>query len=451
MRLTLPSTRGRDQGTALATLEFISPTAAIIARPPSRVALGVVWIMASLFGCLLAIIGLLPIDRVVAAEGRLVPLSPTILVQPLETSIIRSFEVRPNQLVRAGELLARLDPTFATADLATLTSQHASLAAEVARLEAEAAGERYRPEPGQFGALQAAIFAQREAERTFRIENFRQRMRSLSETMQRGEVEAQQLERRLAVAGQIEGMRRELERAQVGSRLNALMSTDSRIEVQRGIGVAQSQARSAARDLAAVQAEHDAYGSQWRAQVVKDLAERRGSLNDVQENLTKAQLRRQLVELRAPADAVVLELGKTSVGAVLAPGELLVSLVPLNSALEVDAQVQPRDMGFVAIGDPVKIKFETYPYIRHGTADGTVRTISEDTTRNREAATPQGERPYYRARVTLDAANLRNLPADFRLMPGMPVQADIVVGDRTILQYLFQRVLRPFREGMREP
>lgn len=441
--------------TSRAVLEFVSPAAAAIARPPSRVAASVVWILASLSAALLLLMGTLPVDRIVAASGHLVALSPTILIQPLETSIVRSFEVRPNQVVRAGQLIARLDPTFAGADLATLESQQASLDAEVARLQAEAADAEYVPGPGQFAALQAAIFAQRRAERGFRLESFVQKAQSLEEVIRRSNAEVQQLQQRLAVVSQIETMRRDLERAQVGSRLNSLAASDNKYQIQGSLATADGQLRAAARDLAGVRAEQEAYQGQWRGQVAQDLADKRRSLNEVRENLSKARLRRDLVEMRAPADSVVLDLGKTSVGAVLSPGELLVSLVPLNTVLEVDAEVRPRDVGFVAVGDRVKVKFETYPYVRHGTADGTVRTLSEDTTRSPDAAQQQQpsqlQQRNYRARVTLDTVKLRNLPADFRLMPGMPVEADIVVGERTMLGYLFERAVPPFLEGMREP
>jgi hypothetical protein len=186
-------------------------------------------------------------------------------------------------------------------------------------------------------------------------------MRSFQESIARGQAELAQLQQRARIAGQIEDMRRELERVQIGSRLNSLIATDSRLEVQRGMANTEGSMRSAARDLAVVSAEMDSYIGQWRSELAQQLAERRRTLADVTENLTKAQLRRDLVEFRAPVDAVVLELGKTSVGAVLAPGEQLVSLVPLDTALLIDAEVLPRDLGFVGVGDRVALKFETFP------------------------------------------------------------------------------------------
>lgn len=430
-------------------LEFISPTAAVIARKPAPLARGIVWIVAAMFASIVALMALMPTDRVVSATARVISTTPNILVQPLEASIVRSFDVRPNQVVRRGELIARLDPTFAGADLASLRAQENSLAAEVARLEAEASGQDYNGGATPAEALQAAIFAQRKAERSFRIESFQQRMRSFQESIARGQAELTQLQQRARIAGQIEDMRRELERVQIGSRLNSLIATDSRLEVQRGMANTEGSMRSAARDLAVVSAEMDGYIGQYRSELAQQLAERRRTLSDVMENLTKAQLRRDLVEFRAPVDAVVLELGKTSVGAVLAPGEQLVSLVPLDTTLLIDAEVLPRDLGFVGVGDRVALKFETFPYVRHGTARGTVTSISEDTTRRPEG---QPNAPStYRTRISIDEMNLRNLPAEFRLLPGMPVQADIIVGRRTPLRYFFERAVPGLTEGMREP
>ncbi|MBC7434248.1 MAG: HlyD family secretion protein, partial [Rubritepida sp.] len=129
-------------------------------------------------------------------------------------------------------------------------------------------------------------------------------------------------------------------------------------------------------------------------------------------------------------------------------GELLVSLVPLNAELVIDGAVSTQDLGFVAAGDRVAIKFDSFPYIRHGTGRGTVRTISEDAIRQDPDTRQQLQTPFFRARISIEDVSLRNLPADFRLVPGMPVTSDIVVGSRTLLGYLFERaVSRPQAVG----
>src|SRR6476660_7058296 len=119
-----------------AILEFQWPSTAIINAPVPRSARGIVWMITSMVFVLIAATGLIPIDRVVTARGVVVSQTPTILVQPLETAIVRSIDVREGQRVRSGDVLARLDPTFAEADLVALEDQANSLEAEVARLRA---------------------------------------------------------------------------------------------------------------------------------------------------------------------------------------------------------------------------------------------------------------------------------------------------------------------------
>ena len=154
------------------------------------------WMITSMVVVLIVASALIPIDQVVTAQGIVVSQSPTILVQPLETSIVRSIDVREGQRVRAGDVLARLDPTFAAADLATLAAQVTSLEAEVARLQAEAAGKPFSytgTDPSWL--LQAAIHAHRMAEFDSKIENFRHKADELASVISRAESDADGLSR----------------------------------------------------------------------------------------------------------------------------------------------------------------------------------------------------------------------------------------------------------------
>jgi len=198
----------------------------------------------------------------------------------------------------------------------------------------------------------------------------------------------------------------------------------------------------------------------WHADVSEKLAEATGKLSDARESLNKAQLRRQLVELRAERDATVLTVAKVSVGSVLQSGQQFITLVPADAPLEIEANISGREDGFVHVGDPVAIKFDTFPFIQYGLAYGTVRTMSADSfTAQDEQRNPTGFVPvpgnsgdtYYRARIGIDRVDLHDTPPNFRLMPGMPVTADVKVGKRTVMSYLLGRVLPVVSEGMREP
>jgi HlyD family secretion protein len=470
MQLSLPHSpraiepvEDRNDPTLPAILEFQSPSAGVLAAPIPRSARGAVWTITSLFFACLLPMGLIPIDRVVVAQGKVVSQAPTTVVQPLETAIVRSINVREGQTVQAGEILARLDPTFAAADVGALQAQVSSLQAEVSRLQAEAEGKPFvytGLDPTL--SLQAAIYAQRASERTFRLENYQQKISGLIATASRSQADANAYRQRLDVAKSVEGMRKELEKLHVGSRLNSLAATDNRLEMNRGLDTAIQTTESAKRDLAALMAERDAYQQNWRAEVSQKLAEQTRGLSDARENLNKAQLRRQLVELRAERDATVLTIAKVSVGSVLQSGDQFITLVPMDVPLEVEANISGRDDGFVHVGDPVAIKFDTFPYHQYGMATGAVRTISADSFTGADEArsrtgigavpVPQGStEPFFRTRVAIDAVNLHDVPPGFHIAPGMPVTADIKVGKRTVLSYLLGRVLPVASEGMREP
>jgi hemolysin D len=439
-------------------LEFQWPSTAIVNATVPRSARGIVWVVASMVFALIAAMAVIPIDQVVTARGIVVSGSPTILVQPLETAIVRTIDVHEGQEVRAGQLLARLDPTFAAADLATLEAQVQSLEAEVARLRAEADGK-----PFTYGGadpnwlLQATIYGHRAAEFEAKVENYDRRIEELSAAIERSRSDAAAYTQRLGVAQTIEGMREQLEAKQAGSRLNMLLATDSRLEMERALASAKQTEEGAKREQDALVSERAAYIRGHQAEISQKLSEEGVKANDAREQLSKAQLRRQLVELHSEADGVVQSVSKVSVGSVMQPGQQFITLVPVNAPLEIEANISGRENGFVHVKDRVAIKFDTFPYTQYGMADGRVRIVSPDSfTAQSEARNPTSTVPvttseaFYRSRISIERVGLHNIDG-FRIEPGMPVTVDVMVGKRTVLQYLLQLVLPIAHEALREP
>jgi len=136
----------RRDPTLPAILEFQSPSTAIVNAPMPRAARGISLTIGSMVLASLAALSVIEVDKVVTTTGKVVSRSPTIVVQPLDTAIVRSIEVREGEIVRAGQILARLDPTFAAADLGALATQVSLLQAQVTRMQAEVDGKP-RPEP----------------------------------------------------------------------------------------------------------------------------------------------------------------------------------------------------------------------------------------------------------------------------------------------------------------
>ena len=453
------SARRLEAQTLPSLLEFHSPTAALSVTPVQYGARSITAVVCTLVVACFAAAGLIPIDKVVTATGKVVSEQPSTVVQPLETAIVRSVDVREGQAVKKGDLLARLDPTFVVADSAALRSSVASLQAEVDRLQAEATGIDYRPaDSNPFTTLQKTIFTQRRAERGFKMEGYTQKINSLQSQIQRAMGDVAGYTERVKVATELESKRAELAKLQVGSLINLLAATDARLEVQRGLEAARAQAGQGARDLAAMQAERDGYDQTWRNQVIQDLTDQSRKLSDAKENLAKAERRRQLVEIRADQDSVVQNIAKVSPGSVLQSGEQLMSLTPMDAPLEIEVNVPGSDAGFVHPGNPVTIKFDSFPSTQYGDAEGTVRTVSPDSftgdpdeKKRGVQQMPQSGTVFFRARIGIDDVRLHDTPPGFRLGPGMPVAADVRVGKRSVLSYLLARVLPVALDGMREP
>jgi HlyD family secretion protein len=441
-------------------LEFESPSAALLALPVPFRSRFVIWMIASMFFAMLLVAFTYPIDRVVVTNGKVVATDPNVVVQPLEVSIVRSIKVEEGQLVKKGDLLAELDPTFAGSDAAAEQAQEASLQAEVNRLQAEMDGRPYVSDGSPQGQLEQMMFTQRHAEVTFKLENYNQQIGSLRAKIDQANSDIRSYSDRLVVATRVEAMRKELEKLQVGSQLNTLAATDNRVEMSRFLEAARAALAGAQRDLDAEIAERDGYLQQFRSDTGQLLGEEYRKLADMRGSAEKSRLRHNLVDLRADRDAIVLSIAPISVGSVMASGDQFFTLVPIDSPLEIESVVDGRDAGFVRLGDPVTIKFQTFPYFTYGIARGVLRVMSPDSFHKPmddmdKVGKPRSEEAagtfFYRAKISLDKMMLHDLPPDFRLTPGMPVQADVKVGTRTVIQYLLSRVIPATTEGMHEP
>ncbi len=447
----------------LSVLEFHSPSAAMANVATLPGARGTIWTVGALVATCFTVAWLIPIDRVVSASGKVVSVAATEVVQPLETSIVRSIDVQEGQVVHKGDVLAQLDPTDTTANVGASTQQSGSYRAEVERLTAEASGKPYQPAASdQATQVQSAIFAQRSSEHNFRLQNYQQKIEGFQALVQRDEQDGEFYKQRLAIATNVAGMRAELQRDAVGSKLNTLQAQDAQVEATRSLGAALRSGQQDRAQLQGALAERDAYEQEWRSKVSQDLTEASRRLSASQEELAKAELRSRLVVLRAGQDGVVQTVAKVSVGSVLASGDQFFTLVPLNSPLEVEVNIPASESGYVHVGDKVSVKFTTFPSTRYGGARGTMRLVSADSFTSGDQ---QGQRrgvgggqgqdgggaAFYRGKVTIDQVTLHDTPKGFSIIPGMPLTADIEIGKRTVAGYLLGSILPVAHEGMREP
>jgi hemolysin D len=392
------------------------------------------------------------VDQVVVAHGRLVNPLPNIVLQPLETSIVQKIEVRVGQIVKKGELLATLDPTFAQADEAQLRTKLASLNTQSAGLSSElAGGPGAQPGSGDADAmLQARLQAERKGNYQAQLSKLQENVARLRASLDTNRRDQQVLAARLKSVLEIETMQEKLVAQQYGARIRLLEAQDKRLEVERDQLLTKNREQEIGRELAGLEAERSAFNKGWRQKAMEDMLAISRERDAVSEQLLKADKRRQLVSLVAPSDAVVLEIGKFSPGSIVREAEPFFTLVPLVAELEAEVQIDSLDVGYIRRGDPVHVKLDAFPFQRHGALSATVRTISEDAFK-RDSAQAQGLDAYYLSRVALGQSRLKRMTPQARLLPGMTLSAEIVVGKRSVMSYLLWPLTKTLDESIREP
>jgi len=196
-------------------------------------------------------------------------------------------------------------------------------------------------------------------------------------------------------------------------------------------------------------ASKNSYIEEWRNTISTELVKIQREYISTQRQYDKIEAQLSFDSLRAPCNAMVHEIANFSVGSAVREAEALITLVPLDSGIELEAEVLPQDIGKVHIGSEVRVKLNSFPFQKYGTLDGVVRNISEDSFQKSQNE-PGATRTYYRARIML-SGKLRHTEKNFRLIPGMECQAEIRVGDRRIIEYLVHPLIKSLDESMREP
>ncbi|NUA27138.1 HlyD family type I secretion periplasmic adaptor subunit [Cupriavidus basilensis] len=389
-------------------------------------------------------------DVVVSAQGKIIPTGKSKVLQPLEAGIVRAIHVRDGQRVKAGDILVELDPTTTTADRDRAQRDHWEAEAEVSRLRALLAGKAtlsiIEGLPEDIAATQRALLAGALAEHRAKLAALDAEVARKRADRDGAAASLEQIRASLPLVTRKNDMREELVKTGHIAETGLIETRLELINLKKDLALQTNRLAEANAGLNAAQQQRAQAVAEFTARHSTGLAEASRKEATAELELVKASQRRDLQTLRAPIDGVVQQLAVTTVGGVVTQAQPLATVVPANSALEVDAQVQNKDIGYIKRGQRVITKVETFDFTRFGYIEGEVQWVGTD------AINDQKLGPIYPVRIRLDATATPNSVNGRRgqVTPGMSVTADIRVDERRMISYFLSPLMRYKDEALRE-
>ncbi len=391
------------------------------------------------------------------SPGMIVSASYVKKVQHPTGGVVDQILVANDTLVKTGDLLIKLDDTVIRANLAIVTKGLDQMRGRKARLEAERDGNtgiafsveltHRMSEDGVSHIVSAEnrLFEIRRAARDGQRLQLEERISQLKEQINGlvAQSDAKD-EESVLIDGEVGNARRLLELNLVEfSRVNALERDVVRTRgelAQLSASISATRAQISEIELQIIQIDQD-----LASEVAGELREIDGKISELEERQIAEDDQLKRIDIRAPQDGYVHELAVHTVGGVVAPGDVLMQIVPVDDLLAVEARVRPQDIDQVHLEQGATLRFSAFSQRTTPEIKGAVGSISPDvSTDSRTGAT------YYSVRISIPRSEVARL-GNVALVPGMPVEAFIQTGERTVASYLvkpfYDQMMRAFRES----
>lgn len=412
------------------------------------------------------------VDIIATAQGKIVPTERTKIIQPFETGVVRAIHVRDGQQVKAGDVLIEIDPTINGSERDRLEHDLMQARLEAARLKAITSlnADLNAAFIAPMGATPEQITMQQKMLAN-QIEEMRAKLGGIDNQIaqNRGNLAAVKstigkLQESIPLLKKRFAMRHELAEKGYSSKLDALSVQQDLIEHQHELEVQEGRLAEASSGVAALQEQRLQAEAEYRHKNLLDLAEAEQKAANLQEQWVQAAQKYKLQTLTAPVDGTVQQLAVHTEGGVVTPAQALLSIVPTDSKLEIEAMVSNRDIGFVHEGQDAAIKVDTFNFTKYGLLHGRVESVSQDAIQRNnagnqsvqqvgaesETSEPKGQELVYAARITLDTTQIQIDDRLVTLAPGMAVTAEIKTGTRRIIEFLLSPLQRHHQQALRE-
>ena len=428
--------------------EFLPAVLEIQQAPPSPIGRAILWTIMAVFASAVLWATFGWIDIVATARGKIIPSGYSKVIQPYETGVIAAIHVQNGQLVKRGDVLIDLDSTLNRADHDRASNEYRAAKVEAARLRALIAGSSTFEAPpdgdpqyvllqGQLLRDQLAEYQARAASAQFLVD---QRKAGLDQTREN----IRRLEATVPMEAERADAYKKLFAHEAATKMDFLQAEGQRIDKTQELA---GQRKKFMQDYAALSEARKNYGallSEFQETKQVELSITETKVASLVQEVTKAGQKADFQRLTAPIDGVVQQLAVHTVGGVVTPAQELLIVVPQDHPVEVEAQVENKDVGFVKNGQIVEIKIETFPFTLYGTIPGKVLSVSDD------AVPIEKVGLIYPTRVSMDRSTILVEGRQVNLSAGMAVTVEVKTGQRRVIQYLLSPLLKSLKESIRE-
>jgi adhesin transport system membrane fusion protein len=384
------------------------------------------------------------LDEITRAQGRVIPASREQVVQSLDAGVLRELLVREGDAVQQGQVLLRIDDARAGPVYREAREKAVALAAQAARLRAEAGGQA-PVFAAEVRGHRDVVERERRAYET-RLQALEEQVRAIRVSLAATEASARAVQESMAAT------RRELEMTQPLVRQGVISEVEL-LRLQRQQAELNRQLADLGRQQADLQAQIVERRNRYRTDASQELSRVESELAQTRESAAARADALSRTVIRAPMKGIVKNVQLTTVGAVIQPGQVILEIVPVQDEMLVEAYVRPSEVAFLKPGQAATVKLSAYEFNKYGGLAGVIEHLSPDTLKDernrRPGSLPELEEGYYRILVRIRETDTVRAGMKLEPLPGMTAVVEVRTGNKTVLEYLF-RPLQNVSQALRE-
>ena len=391
------------------------------------------------------------IDIVVSARGKIIPFGEIKVIQPLEAGVVKQIFTKEGDFVKKGQVLMEVDPSTTQPQLQSLKTNLEYLNLESKRLNALSEDKQFEPDLpqltvynldsiGQPVQTQMNLYRSSKESLQRQLDSKQQELKKIDEQLKSAISERNTNQSLLDLA---------LDKEKRLNEVSDLIAKNDLDEVQANIKTYSGKVTELEHKLkelnhakSQTKEEMNYLKANDKKENLKELSDRVKQTSQIQANIQEIGFKNKLQRIASPVDGYVNKLFIHTVGGVVTPAEKLISVVPINTPLVIQATVLNKDIGFVKSNMPVQIKIDTFDFQKYGLLKGVVLQVSKDSIED------QKQGPIYEVYIEPVDKSLIVEGKRVFISSGMSLSAEIKVGKRRIIEFFVYPLIKYWQEGI---